>query len=141
MFRPRPASLARRRGIILLVVVSMLTLFAIVGISFVLYANSEATSSRVYREVEQPPAPNVDPELLLSYFLGQYMYGPVGENPPSNTRVPNPYSSIRGHDMMSNMFGYYTGATKSRTPYAGVGWLRSNGDYEHVDYQYRTSGP
>ena len=40
----------RRKGIILLVVISLLTLFAVVGLSFVLYSEGSANSARIWRE-------------------------------------------------------------------------------------------
>ena len=55
-----------RQGVILLVVVIMLTLFLVVGLSFVLYAESEATASRIYREVPTDKA-DIPPEQLLAW--------------------------------------------------------------------------
>ena len=46
------SSAARRKGVILLVVITLLTLFAVVGLTFVLYAESEATSARTFREAQ-----------------------------------------------------------------------------------------
>ena len=39
-----------RRGVILLVVLSLLTLFALLGLAFVLYAASAAEAARYHRE-------------------------------------------------------------------------------------------
>src|SRR5207249_2685512 len=56
MFRPsspRPD----RRGAILIVVLALLALFAVVGVSFVFYADSEANAARIHREGQARPAP------------------------------------------------------------------------------------
>src|SRR4051812_13650842 len=86
--RPRPP----RRGVILMVVLALLTLFAIVGISFVLVANSQETSSRLAREAEQQQRPDVDAEAALSMFLGQMIY----DCPDDATGVA---SGLRGHSL------------------------------------------
>ena len=68
-----PARIARR-GAILLVVILLLMLFAVVALSFVLYANSEAKSARIFRESASLPKTDVEPELLLGFFLRQLIY-------------------------------------------------------------------
>src|SRR5579883_2344991 len=88
----------RRPGVILLVVLALLTLFAIVGISFVLYAHAVATSSRYYRESQSESRPDIDPELLLNYFMGQLLF-----DVPDDER--GVYSCLRGHSLARNMFG------------------------------------
>src|SRR6267378_3338552 len=92
MLQPRSSLPARRRGIILLVVLALLTLFAIVGISFVLYADAEAISERLIRETETQRVPDADPELLFSLFLSQLIFDvnddpvyPVPVGPTSGT--------------------------------------------------------
>src|SRR5438876_11176719 len=94
MFQPRHVLASpRRRGIILLVVVALLTLFAIVGLSFVLYADSAARSSQVFRESEsQSTQADIQPEMLMSFFLGQMLFDPADDQ----TGV---YSALRGHGL------------------------------------------
>ncbi len=123
MYRPRHQQPAPRRGIVLLVVLALLTLFAIVGISFVLYANSEANSSRYFRESETPPQADMDPELLISMFLSQVIY-----DVDDDTGL---YSALRGHSLARNMYGYYyrrPGANDPNTSniyaFNGVGRMR-----------------
>jgi hypothetical protein len=99
MRAPSTWSSRPRRGMILLVVIALLTLFAVVGLSFVMYANSAATASRLYRESESLNRPDVEPELLFSYFMGQLVY-----DVPDDER--GVYSALRGHSLARSMFGY-----------------------------------
>src|SRR5262249_54516100 len=87
-----------RRGVILLVVLAFLSLFAMVGLSLVFYAEAAASSFRISREAESQALPDVDPELLLSYFLGQLVY----DVPDDETGI---YSSMRGHGLARSMYG------------------------------------
>lgn len=92
--RPEP-----RRGVILMVVLILLTLFAIVGLSFALYTSSEAQSSQLAREAVVQPRPDAEPELLASFFLGQLIY--------DTDDVRGVYSALRGHSLARSMYGAY----------------------------------
>src|SRR5205823_701826 len=66
-----------RRGVVLLIVVILLALFAVVGLSFMLYAESEATASRIYRESQAITNKNladIPAKDLLNYAMGQLLY-------------------------------------------------------------------
>src|SRR5438128_241565 len=97
LIRTQTSEAAERRGVILLVVISLLTLFAIVGISFVLYANAEANASKVYREAANQNQIDMEPELLLHLFLGQLIY----DVPDDYTGV---YSAMRGHSLGRSIY-------------------------------------
>ncbi len=118
MYR-QPASLTpeTRRGVILLVVISLLTLFAIVGLSFVLYAEAEARSSQLFREAEVQSLPDVDPELLLGLFLGQFIYD-VPDGEPDDPR--GLFSALRGHSLARSKYGW-NDAGGNTTPFNGTG--------------------
>src|SRR5260370_22917159 len=100
-----------RRGVILLIVIAMLTLFAAVGLAFVFYAESEAVSSTTTVQAQSKTAPDADPELLLSYFLSQLIYDTTNIN-----------SSIRGHSLARTMYGYNANAL-NYAAFSGVGRL------------------
>ncbi|HWG46291.1 MAG TPA: hypothetical protein VN688_26250 [Gemmataceae bacterium] len=107
---------AQRRAAILLVVLLMLTLFAVVGLSFVLYADSAATSSRIAREAESSTTPDVRPELLLSYFLSQLIY-----DADDQTGID---SALRGHSLGRLLYGWNPDSPQGNdTPFNGTGRL------------------
>jgi hypothetical protein len=91
---------ADRSGVILLVVISLLVLFSLVGLAFVVYAESQANTARIWREGSTIERPDMDPELLLSYFLGQLIYGNAGGTSPlqgpSNCLADNMYGRPGG---------------------------------------------
>jgi hypothetical protein len=120
MFRsPRHFLAGPRRGVILLVVVALLTLFAIVGLSFVLYADSEARAARTFRESTDNNPPDVEPEALFSYFLGQLIY----DVPDDDYGV---FSAMRGHSLARLMYGVGSPNPSSAvTPFNGTGRLHT----------------
>src|SRR5271155_3473927 len=110
-----------RQGVILLVVISLLVLFSLVGIAFVIYAESQANTARIWREGETLTKPDADPEMLLAYFLGQLIYD-----------TDNPFSAIRGQSLARNMFG----KAGSTVPFSGTGRVHTGApdDYYQINY-------
>jgi len=135
--RLQPAN--QRRGIILMVVLALLTLFAIVGITFVLYSDSEAAAARIAREAESQQRADVDPEQALAFFLGQLIYD-VNDND-----VTGVGSGLRGHSLARTMYGYNYATLgvpgTNIVPFNGVGRLHypsqlGQNDYNLVNYTW-----
>jgi hypothetical protein len=115
MFRPLTSTARRadRRGAILVVVLGLLTLFAVLGISFVYYANSEATTSRIARDIEFQDALTLpDATAAVNHFLGSLIY-PLNDNDPTTY-----LNALRGHELLRAMYG---GRPGSNVPYNGTG--------------------
>jgi hypothetical protein len=128
MFRPRilPAS-PRRRAVILMVVLVLLTLFAIVGLAFVLYAESESEASRVYREATTSVNRiDINPDSLAGYGLGQFIFGvndqPLGTTGAAGPFPVGPWSAMNGYDLGRDLFGWNGDDPGSNIyPFHGVG--------------------
>ena len=118
-------SLPRRSGIILLVVMSLLALFAALGLTFVYYADAASAQASYSKAAETALKADVDPEMLLTFFLSQLIYGPAdpylpAAGPQASQDPVN--STLRGYDLARNMFGYNPLAPNpSIYPYNGVG--------------------
>ena len=106
---PSPRAGARtpgRRGVILLVVLILLTMFALVAVTFVYMSDTEAKSADLYRGSEVKTRP--DHDLLGAYFLSQLMHD-----------TPNGASSMQTHGLASGLYGI-----SGNTPFSGTGRLR-----------------
>ncbi len=82
----------------LLLVLAMLALFAALAISFVFYADSQTVAAGYVVQAQQSPVPDVDPELLLGYFLNQLLFDAKDD-------VVGVGSALRGHSLMRTTWG------------------------------------
>ena len=110
----------KRRGVVLLVVLALLSLFAAVAISFVLYADAEAVATRYAVQAQQSAAPDADPELLLAYFLKQQLFD-VKDDPGGVA------SALRGHSLMRTMWGSQYELASNDTLVLGNNTIAYNG--------------
>lgn len=129
MTRQRHTS-SKRSGVILLVVITLLTLFAVVGVTFVIFAQSEASAARVWRDGETLQRPDMDSEMLLAYFLNQLIYD-----------TDNPHSALRGHSLARSVYGKAGGTV----PFNGTGRIHTNNDptlddFYQIDYTNYAGG-
>ena len=128
MLRTHHSAPAPRKGVILLVVIILLTLFAVVGLTFVLYSDSSATSGRIYREsfTVLNLRPDESPSVLLNFGLSQIIF-PVDDN-------QNPYTALRGWDLARDMYGWDDDfptrangtAVNNTLPFNGTGRLHTH---------------
>ena len=118
MFRPLTSRSARprpRRGVILIVVLSLLALFAVVGLSFVFFADSEANASRIHREsISRTESGQPDPTEVVNRFLGSFLFDTFDNQTGANDLQ----NALRGHSLMATMYGRQTGEA---VPFRGVG--------------------
>lgn len=133
--RPSSAPDDPRRGVALLIVVSLLALFAVIGLAFLLYAESEASASRIYREAQTPnQVADIPAALLLQEALKQLIY----DTSDDATTPGGVYSALRGHSLARNMYGWNyvlttdpvtkqgTLVANDYTPFNGLGRIHSN---------------
>ncbi len=95
---PRPSLLntrpSARRGILLLVVLSMLTLFLLIGTSFIMSANQYRRANKTLSDVPAPSENRLQQTDLLDEVLGQLVRD-----------TTNKYSALRYHSLLRDMYG------------------------------------
>jgi hypothetical protein len=101
-----------------MVVLALLTLFAVLGITFVYYADAEAKAAQVNLQAEIQTRPDMDPELVFSQFLNQMIFDLDNQN--------GVYSAIRGHSFARSMYGANdTAGAVNILPFNGTGRLHA----------------
>jgi hypothetical protein len=104
----------QRSGIILLVVLALITLFASIGVAFVYFSEQEVTKAADQKAGETIKLPDAD--LLFNYVMRQIIF-------PTN----NNNSALFTHSLLENMYGRSPVGTSSIASFNGLGW-RSNTD-------------
>jgi hypothetical protein len=109
---------SQRRGVLLIVVLALLSLFAIVGITFVFFAGGKAEYARITAEIQNPGTLQFsdDGSAAFNTFLANLIYPAI---PPSATAPATSYfNALRGHDLTTLMYG---GQAGSILPWSGIG--------------------
>jgi hypothetical protein len=137
---------------ILLVVVAFLALFSVMGVTYIIYADSQLrqTADDVNaQDVRQNPIKMVDldPSFILNFFLERFLYdqADVALNTAgaiTNLTPDSVYSALRGHSLARNIYGGYepgTGAIAGPAPVTG-GVLTDNSMQPTIPLIYGGSG-
>ena len=114
MFAESSGSQAKRRGIVLVVVLGMLGLMALIGVTFATFAGQSLINAAT--SVREWPRPQA--ETLMDYALAQLI-----------NDTNNPVSAIRGHSLLRDMYGndsVFRGATPTINPASDTGGVLSS---------------
>ena len=121
----------------------ILTLFAIVGISFVLYADAEAASARVAREAETQQRADMDPQQALAFFLGQLIYDVNDDATGVRLRLCAATALLAPCTATTPLMISRATRNLNDNPFNGVGRLHTDGNnwpsmnpYRHDDYRW-----
>ena len=90
----RPTPNSSRRGILLLVVLSMLTLFLLLGTAYIVSANHYRKTNKILAKVTEASNSSVDQVNLLEEVLNQIVRDTNNQN-----------SSLRFHSLLRDMYG------------------------------------
>jgi len=87
----RPKHLGRRRGVLLIIILALLAMFALIAVAFVILTGHASSSAKSIQRVEQYHDP---PQAELHRALMQVLRGP-----------PTEYSAIGPHSLLEDVYG------------------------------------
>ncbi|MEY4612129.1 MAG: hypothetical protein RL179_102 [Planctomycetota bacterium] len=131
---------AKRPGMILLIVVAFLSMFLVVGTTYLLLADSIRKTSdfdlnATDKRSDFALMPDIDPRYMFNFALGQILYDVADPTAfdPTTKKILTTNSSLRGHSLARDMYGGYKVAGANDRPFQGNGKtaaeLLANPDY------------
>ncbi|HEX3147989.1 MAG TPA: hypothetical protein VHR66_07880 [Gemmataceae bacterium] len=107
--RPYSTSKGGRRGNVTVIVVAFLSIFLVLGLTFVFYSIAEADQTKVYRDGGNggqsgvlPPTHDgapPEPETIFNIVMRDVIYGPPND-------LGGAFDSFRGHDLSRLIYGF-----------------------------------
>ncbi|MCI0358192.1 MAG: hypothetical protein L0211_06900, partial [Planctomycetaceae bacterium] len=88
--KPHPRDVKPKRGVILLIVVSLLTMLVLIGVTFVLFANRSQQNSNVANRREEYREP---PDKMFEQVVWQLLYDTMAR------------SALRGQSLLQDLYG------------------------------------
>jgi len=136
----------KRSGMILLVVVAFLSMFLVVGTTYLLVADSIRRTSdfdlnATDKRSDYALMPDIDPRFMFNFALGQILYDvadPIIATDNSG-KVLTTNSALRGHSLARSIYGGYKAGGGNDRPFQGSG--KSQNELDFVNYMVFGSVP
>ena len=117
----------KRSGMILLIVVAFLSMFLVVGTTYLLVADSIRRTSdfdlnATDKRSDYALMPDIDPRYMLNFALGQILYDVVDPTFDATTgKILTTNSALRGHSLARDIYGGYILGGVNDRPFQGMG--------------------
>lgn len=115
----------KRSGMILLIVVAFLSMFLVVGTTYLLVADSIRRTSdfdlnATDKRSDYALMPDIDPRYMFNFALGQILYD-VADPVLVGGKVVTTNSALRGHSLARDIYGGYILGSVNDRPFQGMG--------------------
>jgi len=118
----------KRSGMILLIVVAFLSMFLVVGTTYLLVADSIRRTSEfdlnaTDKRSDYALMPDIDPRYMFNFALGQILYDVVDPTKFDTTtgKLLETNSALRGHSLARDIYGGYNALGGNDRPFQGAG--------------------
>jgi hypothetical protein len=128
----------KRSGMILLIVVAFLSMFLVVGTTYLLVADSIRRTSdfdlnSTDKRSDYALMPDIDPRYMFNFALGQILYDVVDPTfDPTTGKILTTNSALRGHSLARDIYGGYNPAGVNDRPFQGKG--KDEAELDVVNY-------
>jgi hypothetical protein len=115
----------KRSGMILLIVVAFLSMFLVVGTTYLLVADSIRRTSdfdlnATDKRSDYALMTDIDPRYMFNFALGQILYD-VTDPVLAGGKVVTTNSALRGHSLARSIYGGYNDLGGNDRPFQGMG--------------------